>query len=375
MTPDLLEIFFALLRLSLDAEGVDSVVARLKQHPLTTEDWKNLYKESDKQTIVGVMLVGIHKLPEDLLPPDEILDDWTSDAFYIHQANDKMNRMCAKVTRMFMERGLHPIILKGQANATLYPDPYSRQPGDIDIFVEGGKKNVIRHLTQMGLMKGAETSSHHVHLDPKQFDGISVEVHFQPVACMPLGPGRRLLKYLYQTADFTNCKLNPAGFYEPPMEFALAMQLSHIRRHFIGEGVGLRQLVDYFLLLRNSPAETRVSFSKKLKELGLLSISSAVMYPLKHLLNLGEEELISTPDEKWGEKLRNLVLNGGNFGKAVDRENESLAEYWLHNRKNALKLSKFDFAEAVWYEINYWKTFLAYTPRRIKQRKLSFRHK
>ena len=29
-------------------------------------------------------------------------------------------------------------ILKGQANARLYPDKHARQPGDVDIWVEGG---------------------------------------------------------------------------------------------------------------------------------------------------------------------------------------------------------------------------------------------
>ena len=38
--------------------------------------------------------------------------------------------------------------LKGQANARLYPDKLSRQPGDIDLWVEGGYKSVVEDWLQ-----------------------------------------------------------------------------------------------------------------------------------------------------------------------------------------------------------------------------------
>lgn len=187
-----------------------------------------------------------------------------------------------------MDRGLHPIILKGQANASLYPDPLSRQCGDIDVLVEGGRKNVIRHLTEMGLMEGADANSlHHVHLDSKLFDGISIEVHFKPVECAPFGAGRRLLKYLEETADFIKCRYNPLGFYEPPLEFALAMLLAHIRTHFIGGGVGLRQFVDYYQVLKSCSTEMIQLFCHKTKKFGLEPMIKSMMWVQKTALFVG----------------------------------------------------------------------------------------
>lgn len=374
MSPELQEITFALLRLSLDAESLDSFLNRVKDRPLSKEDWAAIYDFCKKQTIIGVVLVGVNKLPEALRPPRVILDKWICQGFYIQRDNIRFNAMCAKITKMFMDRGLHPVILKGQANAHLYPDPLSRQCGDIDVLVEGGKKNVIKHLTEMGLMEGADANSlHHVHLNAKLFDGISVEVHFKPVECAPFGAGRRLLKFLEETADFAKCRYNPLGFYEPPLEFALAMQLGHVRRHFIGGGVGLRQFVDYHQVLKFCSAESFQLFCEKVKKIGLESMLKSMMWVQEELFFLKKESLPCEKDPLWGGKLLNLAIGGGNFGHSADHGEESSLKRWSRERKSSLRYKNFDFFEYVWFEMCYWYVFARFMPQRIKQRKLSLR--
>lgn len=67
------------------------------------------------------------------------------------------------------------------------------------------------------------------------------------------------------------------GFRIPSMQYALMMQLAHIRHHLRGEGVGLRQLTDYLLLLRNSTEEERRDVAGRLKEVGLLTMAQTLM--------------------------------------------------------------------------------------------------
>ena len=55
---------------------------------------------------------------------------------------------------LFEDEGHRTAILKGQANARLYPQPWSRQPGDIDIWVDGGKDKVMETVRRLGLLKG-----------------------------------------------------------------------------------------------------------------------------------------------------------------------------------------------------------------------------
>jgi len=372
MSPELLETTFALLRLSLDAESLDSFLNRIKEHPLSKEDWATIYDFCKKQTIIGVVLVGVNKLPEDLRPPREILDHWICQGFYIHQQNIKMNAMCAKVTKMFADRGLRSVILKGQANARLYPDPFSRQCGDIDILVEGGKKNVIRHLQEMGLMEGAEITPHHVEIDKKFFGGVTVEVHFEAVDCMPLGKGRRLQKFLRKNAREQRFWYETSSFFEPSMEFALMMQLSHIRRHFISGGIGLRQFVDYYVLLMHATLAELDESHQNLKKYGLESMGNSLMYVLKVVFNLDRDHTLCESCEKWGAELLKQIGLGGNFGKFA-KKSKTHFENWENDRKRFFKCMKFNLVESIWSEIDYWRIYISFVPERIKQRKLSLR--
>ena len=59
----------------------------------------------------------------------------------------------ARVTQLFVEQGLPSAVLKGPANARLYPDPLSRHGGDIDICVPGGYDKVKQLLIDTGLVR------------------------------------------------------------------------------------------------------------------------------------------------------------------------------------------------------------------------------
>ena len=133
-----------------------------------------------------------------------------------------------------------------------------RQPGDIDIWVSGGKKRVVQTLRKLHLMDGdmskyrsdekAEDGYHHLHL-PQNENGVDVEVHFWP-SSGNLDPftNRRLQKYLSQEITHEN-ELVSEGFRVPSLRFALVMQLAHIQRHALSLGVGFRQVIDYYFLL------------------------------------------------------------------------------------------------------------------------------
>ena len=47
-----------------------------------------------------------------------------------------------------MENGFPNCILKGQGNALMYPDPYARVPGDIDIWLDGGREKILDFTTK-----------------------------------------------------------------------------------------------------------------------------------------------------------------------------------------------------------------------------------
>jgi len=415
---DLTHIYFLLLRLALDVPDAADVksgavpgascglsrAACMLPRALSDEEWARVFDFAKKQSLVGLFYSAVQKLPAEQRPPRELLLRWSYEAEKIRGVNVRMNATAARLTEMFLAKGLHPVILKGQANARLYPDPFARQAGDIDILIEGGRGGVVRALEQMGYQVEADdnVSDHHVHLDKNAFGGITVEVHFQPTSSFSPFKTRNMLRFLDQelakdreqskvregaarddfhdgtaravstrAASSEHRGMTPEGFCVPSIPFALVMQLSHIRQHFFSTGVGLRQLADYCVLLQSSSAEDRALVAAGLKSFGLFRMAGAVMWVMNQVFGMGEDRFICAPDSRRGKQLLDVVMKGGNFGFFADDYRVPVLKRWLNDRRRALRMMRFDFNEAFWHELRYWKCTLSLVPRRLKRGRIA----
>lgn len=328
---------------------------------LSPEDCKFLFAMAKRQSLLGLVYDGAKKLGVQL--PRELALNWLMRVEAIRGYNGQMNFVAVRLTQMFESLGCRSAILKGQANARLYPDPSARQPGDIDIWVSGGKASVLKLLQKQGLMEGASVSEIHAHLAKERF-GVDVEVHFVPCGCNynPFAD-RRMQNFLLQELD--RAELVPDGFYAPSLRFAMVMQLSHIRRHFFGMGIGLRQLVDYFVLICNSAEADREAVRPVIAAAGLSHIAGAAMYVLREVLGLEESQMLCMPDVKRGKVLLREILEDGNFGNHAKRKRGSVFMWWLKNRLRVLRLLGFDFNETLWLLLRYWGGFVFLIPMRI----------
>lgn len=365
--------FFALLRLAMTGEQFDSVP--------TAEEWSEFYQMAGIQSVTGVCFTAFPRLPKAQQPPVELMVRWMGEAEDIRRMNELQNQEAARLTRLFTEAGRRSAILKGQANARLYPDRLSRQVGDIDIWVEGGKKGVVALLMELGLVTelgstsvdGKPTASyHHVHLPPTK-DHIIVEVHFRP-SSGNFNPftNRRLQRWLEQEIA-SSCQPVDEGFNVPSVRFALMMQLSHIQRHFLVVGIGLRQICDYYWLLKNSTEEDRREVASHLSSFGLRYTASALMWVVHEVLHLDEDLMLCPPDSYRGEWMLREIMAGGNFGHHAGREKHGTLRRVMEGRLRHLKLMRFDFWEEFWVEVNFCKAVITTLPTRIRYRTLSLR--
>ena len=358
-------LFFELLQVALGTRE------KLSRVPSATE-WESLFEEAERQAVVGVIFGGLERLPAEQWPSLDLKLEWIGELQAIEAQNRLLNAEARRLTEVFAAEGRRSAILKGQANALLYTNRFSRQPGDIDIWVEGGRQSVKTLLNRLEMTDDHTTSSyHHVHLSPNE-QGVVVEVHFRPSSGNhnPL-TNRRLQRFLNdELSQLTTCE---EGFCVPSVTFALVMQLAHIQRHFFDEGVGLRQIVDYFLLLRSSTVEERSVVTGCLKRFGLLHFAGALMWMLSATLRMEEELLLCEPDEKRGCRLLSDVMEGGSFGSYSERMQIGLVKGFVKGRLRHLSLVSFDYPEGIWMEIDYWKDFICRTPKRIAKRRLSLR--
>ena len=132
-------IFFDFLQFCIDS--VAEIPASVKD-----ADWKVLSVIAKKQALIGVLFHGIKQLPKELAPDAGLLMQWMGMAQTIRQHNIRLFLDSAKVCKRFKDVGFRTCILKGQGNALLYPDPYMRTPGDIDIYLAGGRKRVMQYI-------------------------------------------------------------------------------------------------------------------------------------------------------------------------------------------------------------------------------------
>ena len=367
------QLFLALLRTAMTGEPFEPVPS--------AQEWSELFKIAGQQSVMGVCYTAFSHLSKDQMPPMELLVKWMAEAETIRGLNELLNQEAARLTQLFSEQGRKTAILKGQANARLYPDRLSRQVGDIDIWVEGGKKGVVALLMELGLVTelgstsvdGKPTASyHHVHLPPTK-DHIVVEVHFRP-SSGNFNPftNRRLQRWLEQEID-SSCQPVDEGFNVPSVRFALMMQLSHVQRHFLVGGIGLRHVCDYYWLLKNSTEEDRREVASHLSSFGLRFTASALMWVLHEVLHLDEDLMLCPPDSYRGEWMLREIMAGGNFGHHAEREKHGTLRRVMEGRLRHLKLMRFDFWEEFWVEVNFCKAVITTLPTRIRYRTLSLR--
>ena len=365
------KIFFDFLRFCIGS--AKEIPGSLKE-----VDWKELYAIAQKQCLVGVLFDGIKKLPaEHVGMKKELLLQWMAESQMLEKVNVRLNDAAIQVSEWFRKKGFRTCILKGQGNALMYPNPYSRTPGDIDIWVEGGDKRVISFVRSIS---PHEKACYH-HIEFPSYKGVEVEVHYRPSFLLCFWHNRKLQKYYESVKDeqFSHrVMLGEQGEIAiPTVEFNLIFQLTHIFSHLMNEGIGLRQLVDYYYVLCDfykvyqnfsnpsvSLSKGSSTFSpspsssgsgdvtallgarnryalrladhqrstpdcagwdrlgvlqKELKELGLWKFAGGIMYIMQEVFGMPASQLIIPPNEKYGKFVLNEVLEAGNFGKHDER--------------------------------------------------------
>ena len=310
-------VIFDFLKYCLGAKGdMSNVVAGM--------DWRLLYEFASKQAMLGVCFDGIERLgkeyPEELKqnPIDRnLLMSWMGAAQQIRRQNVKVNVVAGKLYSMLREDGLRCCILKGQGNALMYPNPYSRNPGDIDVWVNASREQITEYAKKHFELED-DMRFHHLETT---MDGVPVELHFFPGIMNNLVYNARLQKWFKRNADLqcSNVVSLPDGIGViaiPTTTFNVIYQLTHLYHHFFDEGIGLRQIIDYYYVVNNDELLViRDALQKELKHLGLWKFAMAVMYVLHEALGLSEEKMIAPMDEKRGKLLLAEILNGGNFGQ------------------------------------------------------------
>ena len=311
----------------------------------TPKVWEKLFNMARQQALVGILNEPVHRLPDAQLPPPEILEEWDSQTakiariYHTHEAH--VNELEAILTRL----GLHGCILKGTGLAHLYPQPERRMCGDIDLWVAGNRDAIV------AAFEDAEYPIYDIIYQECKagvFLDTEVEVHFHPSKMYNPFSNARLQRFFEQHSPIRD----DAAITFPDARFNAVFCMAHMFRHYLEGGIGLRQMMDYYYVLRDLAPEDRGTVMKTLKRLGMKRFTACVMTCVQFNFGLEDGYLLCPPDKKHGKKLVNDIIAMGNFG-VLDKRNYTFdgeTKWATFRRKNARVFSNLRYypREVIW---------------------------
>ena len=328
---------------------------------LTPKEWDYLFTMARQQTLLGVLNDGIHRLPAQQQPPEALLSRWDSLTGKIAEIHARHIRHERELGEILNRIGLHGCILKGTGLASLYPSPCRRQCGDIDVWVQGSRKAIIKALSK-------EFNIHDVIYQECKvdiFDDTVVEVHFHPAKLFNPFSNARLQHWCEKHSPVSG----DAVLTYPDAAFNAVYCMAHMHRHYLSGGLGLRQMMDYYYVLRELPAAGRWPAMRTLKRLGMGRFAAATMMALQFNFGLEDEYLLCEPDKKRGRILIEDMIRMGSFG-ILDRRNlgsedeSAFARFIRHNRRTFSYLRLYP-REVFWAPLTrigqfFWRRFMGY---------------
>lgn len=350
-------IFFELVRVSI---GTKEALSR----SLSAKEWMQMYEMAKKQSLVGICFAGVQKMLstsnstggdcKSLGLPELLYLKWMGMAGKIQQRNDVVNRQCEELSKRLANDGHKSCVLKGQAVASLYGSLTGlRQPGDIDTWMLADPKEVIEWARKTGKMFYYDY--HHADLDI--FTDTEIELHYRPSLSRNLIRNARLQKWFHGEGGKHIIYDEELGFSVPDYMFGVLLTMNHNFFHLLYEGVGMRQLLDLFFILRScNDANLRTEAWNLLKHMKLQRFTRASMWIMKDLLGLENEYMLCEPDEKAGKFLLDEIIKAGNFGKyderlSDNRYNGSRIKLMMAWMKHNLRLIKYYPADVFWTPI------------------------
>lgn len=361
--------FFELIRLSI---GTGDYLSRQP----SPKEWEYLYKMVIKQSLVGICMAGVkrymdaHKEKgEETNVPKSLYFQWLGMTGQIQEYNKRLNQCCADFEQKLAKDGYQSCVLKGQGLAALYGNLSAlRHPGDIDVWALGEDQELIEWARKTGTL----TYYDYHHADLSLYKNAEIELHYRPSLSRNLLRNARLQQWFKKEGKRHIVFKESLGFSVPDYVFNVVLVLNHNFWHLMYEGVGLRQILDLFFVLRSveeageHAEKLKTEVRALIKHFRLQRFAEASMWIMKEVLGLEDKYLICQPNESAGRFLLEEIMQSGNFGQYDSRLNKNryqsrigLMFSWM---KHNFRLLKYYPEDVLWtplgvLRISLWRRF------------------
>ena len=273
-------VFVELLRISVGTQSELSAIP-------SSKDWHNVMSLARRHGVLGILFSSIEKMGQNCAIPKELLLRWCGIALNIESQNALLDARSRELTKIFSESGFRSCILKGQGTALLYPDSKRRSCGDIDLWVEGKRGDVLRFLKQKWTLGNVLM----YHADAKIFDDVAVEIHYLPAFSYNPFRDYKYRKFFEEEGQVQFQLFDEnKGFAHPSLYFNAVFSLIHIFNHSLKNEIIFKQIVDYYYILKHLQNSDRIRIVKILKWMGLERFAGGLMFVIRTMFFSNMEE-------------------------------------------------------------------------------------
>ena len=242
-----IEILFLLLRAALHPERREQLDDRV------VPDWPMIYRLATEQGVSAVAWDGLQRLraqgalTQAMELPLRLKLQWALQVEGIEKRYADQLRSATELATLFAREGIRTTVLKGFSLSELYPVPMHRECGDLDCFLGDDYERGNRCAEVAG---GAVERSYykHAHITYK---GLAVENHRFCTAIRGRSERKALERRLQQLLSLSDGKrIADTALESPSADFNALFLTAHGFFHFLNEGVKLRHLCDWMLLVK-----------------------------------------------------------------------------------------------------------------------------
>ena len=354
----LMSLFLELLQVSLGTRG------ELSRVP-SAHEWEQLLIKAEDQAIVGLLLSGLERLPEEQLPPLEVKLQWIGE-FQIEEATYRQHlKVIAKTRDCLKKGGVKAAFMKGLVCGSRYPQPERRTCGDIDFVV--AEKDFVKTLDLLEDIGTVDRELIHEHHGMAFVDDVTLEPHYKVHNFQNPAVDEAMKEMFAEVFPDRLEIVDIEGEKVPvfPAAFECAVLVGHMVNHVYAEGLGLRQVVDFYYWLKvNCEREVIWGYLRSMRMERAFRVFACIC---ENYLGLDSALLgmsYTYKEKRFAQKMMEDVLRVGNFAHSIDYtgNNEVLrplrSYFWVVGR--CIKLGYLCPAEARWWPVSkvrrfFWK--------------------
>ncbi len=283
-------------------------------------DWAKVYTLARQQTLLGLLADAVRRLPQERKPDTEMVQKLQVFCMRNIQSHMLITNRLAGSLEILRSAGVEPVLFKGHGLAINYPDPMSRQCGDIDLYV--GKKDYDKAV--QACRQAFEEDEHdsesikHFHFNN---GGVSVEIHRIAETIPGVFRNRRYQRWTVeslQPSDLRKTDIEGVTVSLPPHNFNAVYVMNHAWHHFVTGGIGLRQICDWTMYIHRFHERLDPDrLESDLRSFGLLKVWHMFAWIAVNRLGLPAKECPLYEGKYAGdsEKMLDFIWIGGNFGR------------------------------------------------------------